>query len=125
MKKLLFVLLVVLIAFLYINRHRVYVRDPLASLTRNGVTEPGAQVFINHANEVLIENDNPPIYTTLIQHGLPIGAPARIYCLHWLICMTTDVHPPLLVTVAPADTMTDKLVTYRDRDGRSAIVTLK
>jgi hypothetical protein len=125
MKKLLFVLLVVIVAFLYINRQRVYVRDPLASLTRNGVTEPGAQIFINHSNDVLIENDNPPVYTTLIQHGLPVGAPARIICLHWLICMITDVHPPLLGAVAPADTMTDKLITYRDRDGRTAIVTLK
>jgi len=125
MKKLLFVVLVVVIAFLYINRHRVYVRDPLASLTRNGVPESGAQVFINHSNDVLIENDNPPMYTTLVQHGEPVGAPAKIYCLHWLICMTTDVHPPLLGTVAPADSMTDKLVTYRDRDGRTAVVTLK
>jgi len=125
MKKLLFVILVVIVAFLYINRHRVYVRDPLASLTRNGVPEAGAQVFINHANEVLIENDNPPIYTTLVQHGLPVGAPAKIYCLHWLLCMTTAVHPPLLGPVAPADSMTDKLITYRDRDGRTAVVTLR
>jgi hypothetical protein len=125
MKKLLFVILVVVIAFLYINRQRVYVRDPLASLTRNGVPESGAQVFINHSNDVLIENDNPPMYTTLVQHGLPVGAPTKIYCLHWVVCMTTDVHPPLLGTVAPAEAMTDKLITYRDRDGRTAIVTLK
>jgi hypothetical protein len=124
-KKILLIVFVVLLAFLYINRQRIYLRDPLANLTRNGVAEPGAQIFINFSNDVLIENDNPPRYQTLIEHGQPVGAPLKITCLHWLACMTVAVHPPLLNTVAPADTMTNKLVTFRDVDGRTASITLR
>jgi hypothetical protein len=125
LKKLLLVLLILLLAFAIINRQRLYVRDPLGSVTRAGTPEPGAQVYINYANDVLLQNDNPPRYATLIQHGQPAGAPARITCLHWLACLTEAEHPPLVGKLAPADTMTNKLVNFRDADGREAVVSLR
>ena len=125
MKKLILVVLIILIAFVVINRQRVYVRDPLASVTRAGTPESGAQIYINYSNDVLIENDNPPRYQSLIQHGQPIGAPVKITCVHWLACYTEADNPPLLGKIGPADTMTNKLVNYRDADGREAVVMLR
>ena len=59
-------------------------RDPLGSVTRDGVTEDGAQVYVNFSDDVLLEDDNPPGGTsgqmtlTLIQHDRPIGLPRQV-----------------------------------------------
>jgi hypothetical protein len=68
MKPILFVLLLVLFAFIVINKERIYVRDPLAALyktepgkeakpgasteARNEVKQVGAEVYINYQNDV-------------------------------------------------------------------------
>ena len=57
-KLLLLVIFVVFLVFVLINRNRLYVRDPLGSVARDGVKEAGAQVYINFQNAVLIENEN-------------------------------------------------------------------
>jgi hypothetical protein len=88
MKKLILCLIVGFVAFALFARMRLFMRDPLASVTHNGVKEDGAQVYINYANDVLIENDHAPMYVLLIQHGNNIGLPSELHCLHLVACLT-------------------------------------
>jgi hypothetical protein len=127
MKK--WIALVVLVAIIFIayNRNRLYVRDPFGSITRNGAKEPGAQVYINFPNEVLLENDNPPMYTLLVQHNNHVGVPVELHCLHWLLCMAdadtaTFMQPPPSIAV---EEMTNKSVRFVDTDKRETVVALR
>jgi hypothetical protein len=132
MKKIIALIVVALIIFAVVYRQRLYVRDPLGSVTRDGVKEDGAQVYVNWSNDVLLENDNPPAGTrgqmtlTLVQHARPIGLPKQIHCLHWLICLT-DADEATLVAADPGtyiESMSSKQVVFHDYNGREAVVTL-
>jgi len=56
MKKVMILLFLVFMAVVIVNRRRLYIRDPLGSVERNGVRVEGARVFINFAS-LLIEVD--------------------------------------------------------------------
>jgi hypothetical protein len=126
-KKVLLLIVVVLAVFAVYNRQRLYVRDPLANVTRDGVEEKGVQVYINYSNDVLLENDNPPRYATLLQKGQPLGSPRVIQCVHWLACLTEADVAPVLVRTRDQhiEAMTAKAATFRDDAGREAVVTLR
>jgi hypothetical protein len=133
MKKIIALIALALIVFAVVYRQRLFLRDPLGSVTRDGVKEDGAQVFINWSNDVLLENDNPPgarpgeMTLTLIQHARPIGLPKQIHCLHWMLCMT-DADPATLVAPDPGAfirSMNNKQVAFHDYNGREAVVTLR
>lgn len=126
MKKIIALLILVFAILLFMNRQRLYVRDPLGSVTRNGVQEQGAQVYINFSNDILLENDNPPIYFLLLQHGSRMGAPVRFHCAHWVACLLDADIPTLDVASPPAEveSMTGKTVTFRDEEKHEVVVTL-
>jgi len=131
MKKLIALIVVVLIVLAVVYRQRLYVRDPLGSVTRDGVKEDGAQVYVNFSDDVLLENDAPPNHQamtlTLIQHARPIGLPRQMHCLHWLLCLT-DADAATLVAPDPGayiESMSSRQVTFHDYYGREAVVTLR
>jgi len=126
LKKWIALIVVTLLVFAAYNRNRLYVRDPLGSITRNGAKEPGAQVFINFSNDALLENDNSPAYILLVQHNNHAGSPIEMHCLHWLLCMTnadaaTFLQPPPSIAI---EEMTGKSIHFIDSDKRETIVTL-
>jgi len=126
MKKFILLLLIIVILFAVWNRQRLYLRDPLASVMRDGVKEPGAQVFINYSNDVLLQNYNAPMYVTLIQHGQPTGTPATLRCIAYTLCMT-DANVATLVDAdqhAPAHSMSSSTVAFTDTKGRETLVKL-
>jgi len=120
---LLALLLAALLAFYY--RQQIYVRDFRAHVTRNGVREDGAQVFTNPSGDVLLENDNPPMYITLLQHGLPVRAPAQLNCIHFFACFIPRNAATLPGTSSTASirSMTPTGIQYRDDNGRDTVVT--
>jgi hypothetical protein len=131
MKKFIAAIVVLLIVLAVVYRQRLYVRDPLGSVTRDGVHEDGAQVYVNWSSDVLLENDDPPnhqpLTLTLIQHARPIGLPKQMHCLHWLLCLT-DADAATLVAPDPGAyirSMTNRQVTFHDYYGREAVVTLR
>ncbi len=126
MRKLILLLVVLAVVFVVWNRQRLYVRDPLGSVVRDGVKEQGAQVLINHSNDVLLQNYNAPMYVTLVQHGDRVGTPAEIHCVAYVACLLDTDVPAFLVTDegAKVTTMTGKVVEYRDANGRDTVVTL-
>ncbi len=126
MKRWVLLLLIVTGVFAYYNRQLLFVRDPLGSVTRNGVAEDGAQVYINYANDVMLENDHAPMYMNLLQHGQRVGAPTAMKCIHYLLCMASGYPDPQTLPLPDAElgTMTDKQVNFRDSSGRAVAVRL-
>lgn len=126
-KKLVFVALVVAFWFVFVNRERIFVRDPIASLARDGVVEGGAQIFINYDNDVLIENDRSPMYLNIVQHEQPVGAPDVLKCIYYLACLARGYPAPqaLALPGARVEAMTSKQVRFRDEQGREAVVKLR
>ena len=126
MRKFIVLLVVLAVVFVVWNRQRLYVRDPLGSVVRDGVKEQGAQVLINYSNDVLLQNYNAPMYVTLIQHGDRVGTPAEMHCVAYAACLMDADQPKFVMTEEEAvvSTMTGKSVEYRDANGRDTVVML-
>ena len=114
------------LAFVIWHRQRIYVRDPLASVTRDGVKQPGTQVLISYTGDVLLENYHPPMFVELIQHGSRVGTPAEMHCIAYVACLV-DAHWPRLL--APDEralvTMDGRTVDYLSGNGHDTVVTLR
>jgi hypothetical protein len=123
-KKWIALLVLVLIVFVAWRRQRVFVRDPLASAMRDGAKVDGEQVYINFNNDVLLENDNPPMHVLLVQHGQPIGVPSKLHCLHWAMCLTDADVATTLSLGGAVESMSGKTVSFRDESGQSWVVML-
>jgi hypothetical protein len=123
-----FILLLVVLAVVFVvwNRQRLYVRDPLGSVLRDGVKEQGAQVLINYSDDVLLQNYNAPMYVTLIQHGDRVGTPVILHCVAYVMCLLDADVPSFIATDEGAKVMmSGKTVEYRDAKGRDTVVTLR
>lgn len=127
MKKWVVLILVLVLCFAYVNRQRLFLRDPLGSVVRDGVKEAGAQVFINYSNDVLIENDNTPMYFNIVQHDQPVGAPDGLKCIHYLLCLANGYPAPQTMSLPNArlESMTPQLVRFKDSEGREVQVHLR
>jgi len=123
-----FIALLVLVAVVFVvwNRQRLYVRDPLGSVVRDGVKEQDAQVLINYSNDVLLQNYNAPVYVLLVQHGDRMGTPAEMHCVAYVACLMEADQPAFASTEDGAKelVMTGKKVEFRDAKGRDTVVTL-
>ncbi len=127
MRKFLVLLVVLAVVFVVWNRQRLYVRDPLGTVLRDGVKEPGAQVLINYSDDVLLQNYNAPMYETLVQHGDRVGTPGTIHCVAYVACLLDADVPSFIATDegAKVTTMTGKVVEYRNANGRDTVVALR
>lgn len=127
MKRWMWVTALVIAAFFAYNRNRLYIRDPLGSVTRAGAKEAGAQVYINFSNDAFIENDNPPSYGFLVQHNNHVGSPLELHCMRWLVCMTDADAATLMRPLSPSvvEEMTGKSIRFIDSEKREAVITLR
>ena len=94
MKTILLLVFVALLAAIFVNRQRVYVRDPLATVYQGDVKQSGVQVFINYSNDVLLEQDaEPGSYRFLVQgwNKMP-GTPVVLKCIRWMACLADADH---------------------------------
>jgi hypothetical protein len=122
-KRLLLVLFLMVVVFVIWNRERLFVRDPLGSVTRGGVREAGVQVYINYSNDVLLEKDDVPMSLTLVQHGQRVGVPIGLKCLHYLVCRTdAAVSTMILERKFTVEFMSAKFVRYLGGDGVERVV---
>ena len=118
MKKLIALLVILLVVFVVIERKRVFVRDPLASVTRSGEKVSGEQVYINFYNDVLLENDNPPMQVMVVEKGQPVGVPTKLRCIHWVACLTDADAASALPLNAAIQSMSSKAVRFRDENAQ-------
>jgi hypothetical protein len=123
-KKLIALLVLALIVFVVVERQRVFVRDALASVQRDGTKVDGEQVFININNDVLLENDNPPMLVFMAQKGQPLGVPTKLRCIHWVACLTDADVATTKPLGGSMPVMSAKTVTFGDQDGRHWVVRL-
>jgi hypothetical protein len=113
------------VVFVVVERKRVYVRDVLASTTRDGQKVSGEQVFINYYNDVLLENDNPPMLVLAIENGQPIGVPTKLRCIHWVACLTdADAATVIPLDGSALQSMSSKAVKFVDDQHRQWVVAL-
>jgi hypothetical protein len=132
MKKLLLLAFVVLMTLIVLNRQRVYVRDPLATVYRNDVKQSGVEVYINYSNDVLLEKSaQPGAYTLLVQHWNEMpGSPAELKCVRWMACLADADHATTLPLNAggkydPRVAMTNREVSFVARDGTKMRIELR
>jgi hypothetical protein len=134
MKKILLLVFLVLLAAIFINRQRVYVRDPLATVYRDDAKQSGVQVFINYSNDVLLEQDaEPGSYQILVQswNKMP-GTPAVLKCIRWMACLADADHAttfPVEWTgkgkYDPKVAMTSRELSFVDGDGATVKAQLR
>jgi hypothetical protein len=126
MKKVLLLLVVLFALFVVLNRERLFLRDPLASVIVDDVVQDNTRVYINFSNEVLVEHTVDPISLVIVERNQHIGLPMQLRCMRWTGCLV-DADPATLVQTmkGPVGTMDAKMVQYKDDAGKSVTVKLR
>ena len=129
MKKILIVGTLLLAVFVVTFRQRIFVRDPLGKVERNGVAQDGTRLYINYSNDVLVE-DSARHQFVLVQgwSALP-GVPQHLFCLTGLMCWTdadrAAVFPVEGVGGKTPAVMSAKEVMFFDESGAKVTVGLR
>jgi hypothetical protein len=129
LKRLLIVGALLLAIFVGVFRQRIFVRDPLGKVERNGAAQDGTRVYINYSNDVLVE-DSVQHQFVLVQgwSGLP-GVPQHLFCLTGLVCWTdadkAAVFPVEGVGGKTRAMMSAKEVAFVDEAGEAVRVELR
>ncbi len=128
MRRLLLLLTLVFAVAVAVYRDRLYLRDPLGKLERDGVRQEGASVFINFENDVLVqEKGGTEMFA--VQHWNRLeSVPANLMCVQGLLCVApadrlTDAAGTA-ISREPAE-MSDRRVSFVDENGRSVQVTIR
>ncbi|MBB5318584.1 hypothetical protein [Tunturibacter empetritectus] len=81
-----------LVIFVGVFRQRIFLRDPLGKMERNGVAVDGARLYINFLNDVLVEEPGTERrYLVQRWSGVP-GVPQILGCVQGLACWTDADH---------------------------------
>ena len=126
MKRWILLAVLVFVVFVVVERQRLFLRDPLAKVTRDAVIENNMRVYINYSNDVLLEHTEAPVTLTIVQHGQNLGTPRMLRCIRWMACMTDGDPAGLVETMqGTVGEMSGKLVEFKDDKGRDVRVTLR
>jgi hypothetical protein len=129
LKRILIVGTLLLVVFVAVFRQRIFLRDPLGKVDRNGVAQDGARLYINYSNDVLVE-DSARHQFALVQgwNALP-GVPQHLFCLTGMMCWTdadrAAVFPVEGVGGKTPAVMSAKEVTFVDESGARVRVALR
>ena len=139
MRRLLVLLGLALVVFVAVERQRIFLRDPIATVTRDGVKQSDVSVMINYGNDVLL--DAGPLSQgerrlSLLQHWNGIaGVPLLpLKCVSGLACMTDADHAMIRALsvgsrsgreTSAEVTMTNRRVSFVDEDGAQVVVQLR
>jgi hypothetical protein len=120
---------VLLVIFVAVFRQRIFLRDPLGKVERNGIRQDGTRVFINYSNDVLLEDvtrDNR--YLVEGWNKIP-GVPKHLTCLTGLVCWTeaneAEVFPLGTAPNQAHAVMGPKEVAFEDETGAPIKVELR
>jgi hypothetical protein len=123
-------LLVVLV--LVVFRQRLFLRDPLARVERNGIRQTEYRVYLNYFNDILVEDlERNQRYLVQAQQGVPLvpGFPLHLQCLLGIACLTERDFAPTRPLggqgYAPEVEMTGSCVAYVNGRGESMRVSLR
>jgi hypothetical protein len=136
-KKLLALIFLGLIVFVLVYRQRVFVRNPLATVTRDGVKVGDTRVMINYSNDVLLDDASVGkrrIYIVQNWDKVAKSMKSTLRCIQGLACMTeSDQAAGVPVAMGSRGrrsafegvTMTNKRVEFVDEDGALVEVVLR
>ena len=136
MKKILALIVLGIVVFIVLNRQRVFLWDPIATVTRDGAKVEGARAMINFSNDVLLEDTSAGRKRLYLiqQWNKVVGAPGMLRCLQLLGCLTdqdqataTPVPVGSRGTRSPFEgvTMTNRRVEFVDEDGALVLISLR
>jgi len=137
MKKLLALVVLALVVFVVVYRQRIFLRDPLATVTRDGEKVSSVAVMINYSNDVLLQDHSAGKYRIyLVQNwNKQAEVPAvALTCVQGMACMT-DADQAAATAIVPGSrgrrpafegvTMTNRFVEFVDEDGDLVRVVLR
>jgi hypothetical protein len=129
MKRILIVGTLLLIVFVVVFRQRIFVRDPLGKVERNGVVQDGIRLYINHANDVLVEDAATHRFVLVQGWSTVPGVPQHLACLTGLACWTDADRVPVFPVEGVGGrthaAMSAKEVTFMDESGAAIRVELR
>ena len=132
MKRILIGVLLILIVGLVVFRQRLFLRDPIAKVERNGLQQTEYRVYLNYFNDILVEDmAQDRRYLVQARDGVPMvpGIPEHLGCIRALACLTEENYastdPLGGKGYAPSVEMTNAYVTFVDGDGASMRVSLR
>ena len=121
MKQILIVGTLLLVIFVAVFRQRIFVRDPLGKVEKNGVAQDAARIYINYSNDVLVEDSSRHQFVLVQGWSALPGVPQRLVCLTGLVCWTdadqAAVFPVEGVGGRTPAVMSAKVVTFVDEAG--------
>ena len=128
MRRILVLLTLALIALAVVYRDRLYLRDPLGKIARNGVEQEDARVFINYENDVLVrEKQGTEMFVVQHWNGLQ-ATPAGLTCIEGMLCVTPADRVMDIGETASGHVpavMTDRVVSFVDAGGAKVVVTIR
>jgi hypothetical protein len=137
LRKLPILLTIGLAVFVVVYRQRLFLRDPLAVVTRDGVKVSGVAVMINYTNDVLLQDASAGrkrLYLVQNWNKVAEAPTAPLRCIQGLACMAdADQATGDAIAVgtrgrrSPFEgvTMTNRRVEFVDEDGALVEVTLR
>ena len=129
MKRILIVGTLLLVVFVAVFRQRIFVRDPLGKVERNGVAQDGTRVFINYSNDVLVEDSSRHQFVLVQGWSALPGVPQHLFCLTGMVCWTdadrAAVFPVEGVGGKTPAVMSAKEVMFVDESGARVKVALR
>jgi hypothetical protein len=129
LRKILIVGTLLLLVFVAVFRQRIFVRDPLGKVERNGVAQDGERLYINYSNDVLVEDSEKHTFVLVQGWSAVPGVPQHLFCFTGLLCWTdadqATVFPVEGVGGKTRAVMTAKEVTFVDESGAGVRVTLR
>lgn len=137
LKKLFALVLICVVVFVVVYRQRIFLRDPIATVTRDGVKMGNVQVMINYTNDVLLQDGSKPgrrLYLVQNWNKEAEVPAAPLKCIYGMACMTdADQASATKLEIGtrgrrPAFegvTMTNKRVEFVDEDGALVAVVLR
>ena len=136
MRAFFFLIGLALVVFLIVCRDRIFLRDPIARVTRDGVAVEHMKVMINYPNDVLLDETGKSMHVLyLVQHWNKLAATptAPLGCISFTACLM-DADQASAVPIAPGSrgkrspfegvTMTNRRVEFVDEDGALVQVVL-
>jgi hypothetical protein len=120
---------ILLIIFVAVFRQRIFLRDPLGKVERNGIRQDGMRVFINYSSDVLLEDTARNNRYLVEGWSKAPGVPKHLACLTALVCWTeaneAEVFPLGNAPNQAGAAMTSKEVTFEDETGAAIRVELR
>jgi hypothetical protein len=136
-RKLLLLIAIGLLVFAAIDRQRIYVWDPIASVTRDGVKQGSVRVMINYSNDVLMDDNSTEkrrLYLVQNWNKSAEVSTGPLKCVQYLACMA-DADQASGEKIVPGSrgrreafegvTMTNKRVEFVDETGALVVVALR